>query len=369
MFLKRLNSPARAIKLNVLADAFVTSFLTAAVGYLTAQSGIDGQDSLRAVSIGIVIGTALSLPLARLGDVVGETKVLTGIQILQVLTYIALGVVPASMWLLGVLIGAFLLGRFVSPLRGALPPRYLQKDELISFKVALRTSTLTVVLIGAAAVPCVLYMGIPIRNAASAIGVLGYVACIFSTQVLHATPATKNERPQAVIGWVHLDADIWRSWLSVVLACAVIATGSALIPYILAAKGSAYSWLLVCSLLVEIVINYVIQKSARFGEEHGPPIRFLLIASVSLGVCGLLLLVVGALLEVSALVFSAVLIAAFCVSHTAQTFAIIMAWQLQYEKGADKDRAFIVAVFSMASSFGVGVANFSGAAIYDALGI
>lgn len=147
MPLKYLKSPANAIRVNVLVDSFVTSFLAASVGYLTAQSGIDSQNALHAVSIGIVVGTALSLPLARLGDVIGETTVLTVVQVLQVLAYILLGVAPDSSCVLGSLIGVFLLGRFVSPLRGALPPRYLQKDALISFKIALRTSTFEVTLV------------------------------------------------------------------------------------------------------------------------------------------------------------------------------------------------------------------------------
>ena len=94
MLIRRKFSPEAAIRINVLVDAYVTSFLGASVGYLTIQSGLESQGALRAVGIGIVIGTVLSLPLARLGDVVGETTVLGGVQILQFISYIALGIVP-----------------------------------------------------------------------------------------------------------------------------------------------------------------------------------------------------------------------------------------------------------------------------------
>ena len=84
MLLRKMLSPATVIRVNVLVDAYVTSFLAASVGYLTVESGLDGQGALHAVGTGIVIGTILSLPLARLGDVVGEARVLGCVQMLQV---------------------------------------------------------------------------------------------------------------------------------------------------------------------------------------------------------------------------------------------------------------------------------------------
>lgn len=369
MFLNFLRTPATAIRVNVLVDAFVTSFLAASVGYLTVQSGINSEDALHAVSIGIVIGTVFSLPLARIGDVVGETTALTIVQILQVLAYVVLGVVPESIWLLGALIGVFMLGRFVSPLRGALPPRFLRKEELIGFKVSLRTATLTVVLFGAAAVPCVLYLDISIRAAASWIGVLGYLACSLSTQELHKRRTTWVERRKSIGFRISLGTEVWTSWFKVVVTCAVIATGSTLIPYILAAKGSEFSWLLPLSLLIEIAINYAIQKNPRFSKGQSPSTLMLLISASTLGVCGGALLIGSTFLELSTIALSIILIGVFCLNHTAQTLATIMAWQLQYEKGDDKDRSYIVAIFSMASSLGVGLANFIGASIYGGLSL
>lgn len=63
MLITRKFSPEAAIRINVLVDAYVTSFLGASVGYLTIQSGLESQGAMHAVGIGIVIGTVLSLLL------------------------------------------------------------------------------------------------------------------------------------------------------------------------------------------------------------------------------------------------------------------------------------------------------------------
>ena len=166
-----------------------------------------------------------------------------------------------------------------------------------------------------------------------------------------------------------LGSDVWISCLKVVISFVIIATGSALIPYILASKGTKFSWLLFCSVFIEIAINYVIQKNPRFKNENRLSNLVLLIVAVSLGICGGLLLIASAIFLQSMIAFSIALIAAFCLNHAAQTFATIMAWQFQYEKGDDQDRSFVVAIFSMASAFGVGLANFLGAKIYEFVGL
>lgn len=369
MLLRKMLSPATAIRINVLVDAYVTSFLAASVGYLTVQSGLESQGALHAVGMGIVIGTILSLPLARLGDVVGETTVLSGVQILQVAAYVVLGIAPGQIPVLGALVGIFMLGRFVSPLRGSLPPRFLQKDELVSFKVALRTSTLTVVLLGTGTVSCVLLLGISIRTSAWVLGSIGYLICILATQELKKKQEVEVVRRNSFSLSFSLGTDVWISCLKVVISFAFISTGSVLVPYILASKGDKLSWLLLCSVFIEIAINYVIQKNSRF-KKGGRVSNFaLLMLAVGLGACGGILLIASAGSLQSTIGFSLALIVVFCLNHTARTFATIMAWQFQYEKGDDKDRSFIVAVFSMSSALGIGVANFLGAEIYEVIGM
>lgn len=368
MLLRKPLSPATAIRINVLVDAYVTSFLAASVGYLTVQSGLEGQGVLHAVGMGIVVGTILSLPLARLGDIVGETKVLSGVQFSQVAAYVVLGIVPGYIPVLGALVGIFMLGRLVSPLRGALPPRFLQKDELVSFKVALRTSTLTVVLLGTGTVSCVLLLDISIRTFACVLGSIGYSICILATQELKKSQGVEVVRRNSFSLRFSLGTDVWISCLKVVISFAIIATGSVLVPYILASKGDALSWLLLCSVFIEIAINYVIQKNSRFKKGGRASSSALLILAVGLGVCGGILLVASAGFLQSMIGFSMALIGVFCLNHTARTFATIMAWQFQYEKGNDKDRSLIVAVFSMSSALGVGLANFLGAEIYELIG-
>lgn len=369
MRLRKSCSPATAIRINVLVDAYVTSFLAASVGYLTVQSGLESQGVLHAVGMGIVIGTILSLPLARLGDVVGETTVLSGVQILQVAAYVVLGMVPGQIPVLGALVGIFMLGRFVSPLRGSLPPRFLQKDELVSFKVALRTSTLTVVLLGTGTVSCVLLLDISIRACVCVLGSIGYLICILATQELKKRQGVEVARRNSFSLSFSLGTDVWLSCLKVVISFAIVATGSVLVPYILASKGDTLSWLLLCSVFIEIAINYVIQKNSRFKKGGRASSSALLMSAVGLGVCGGIFLVASAGFLQSMIGFSLAMIVVFCLNHTARTFATIMAWQFQYEKGDDKDRSLVVAVFSMSSALGVGLANFLGAEIYEMIGV
>ena len=83
------------ISLNVISDAFATSLFTAGIGYYTAEiSFLSASDSMRAVGLGISLGTITSLVMARMADLFGAVRLLAGVQVLQILCYAYLGFAP-----------------------------------------------------------------------------------------------------------------------------------------------------------------------------------------------------------------------------------------------------------------------------------
>lgn len=161
----------------------------------------------------------------------------------------------------------FFLGRLVSPLRGALPPLYLKKEELLPFKGKLRSWTLTVSLCGVGIASLSSLMDTFFPLLVVVVGALCYTLCLGSTLKLEPSHFTRNHPKGQPFHFTVLNQHEAQSWLWLLLCFSVIAISSALFPYIVANFDPKASWLLFASSLLGIVVNIVFQRyigSSRF---------------------------------------------------------------------------------------------------------
>ncbi|QNQ90993.1 MFS transporter [Corynebacterium poyangense] len=368
MNLMKGRTPATLIQSNVLVDAFVTSLLTAGIGYLIAEvSVVSASQAMMGVGTGVAIGALASLAMGKAADHWGIRKLLSLVQIFQAGSYVLLAVASQELHVLAVLTFIFFLGRLVSPLRGALPPRYLPKDQLIQFKTQLRTFTLSVVLGGGLAVPLTLKLGWGMKSTIVVIGAVGYLLCFLFTRAL---PHSENHdsHPQLTHSfWRTLAPREWGMWALLLVAFSVIASAPTMVPYVLAKAGEDLSWLLFISSLIGIAINIVVQRLLRDEEVTLTRTRDLrrIAMSMILGLCSVLLLVVAQSFFAGVWSFIVLMILVFSIAHLSQTIVTIVAWNIQYTAGEEKDRALIIAVFSLTSSVGNGCAQFIGSRVFE----
>jgi hypothetical protein len=84
-------------------------------------------------------------------DVWGARPILLGLQLAQVCVYVVMvGVDSPSVVLVACCVGAG-LSRVTSPVRGALPPLYLGREQLVEFKATVKVWTMVAALLGGAA--------------------------------------------------------------------------------------------------------------------------------------------------------------------------------------------------------------------------
>jgi MFS family permease len=120
---------------NIVVDAFGTAVFASGVGFFVVRAvGAEPTQVLSWLTVGGLVGIALSFVAATLADVFGAKPVLLAVQAVQFVIYLGIAI-PSTLYLVLALaaLGAA-LGRVVSPVRGALPPMYLARDDLLRFK-------------------------------------------------------------------------------------------------------------------------------------------------------------------------------------------------------------------------------------------
>lgn len=359
------------ISLNVISDAFATSLFTAGIGYYTAEiSFLSASDSMRAVGLGISLGTITSLVMARMADLFGAVRLLAGVQVLQILCYAYLGFAPKNAGsIFGCILLLFFLGRLVSPLRGTLPPLFLSRERLLEFKAKLRTMTLTVVFLGAITVSLGAMAQLRMELLIACSGIVAYSLCAASTFRLSAVPDIEREMKKPSTIWKALSFNDWKLWLALLVSFSVVAVSSSIAPYAISLWGNKASWLLGFSSIIGILINRAIHKmiSNTDGVFNKSTNRARIAIAIGIGISAFLILSTAILFSIALIPFFLVMVIVIVLVHTGQTIATVVAWDAQYNAGSDDNRALTVAIFSLSSSFGAGLAQLFAANIYGVI--
>ncbi|AKK08365.1 MFS transporter [Corynebacterium testudinoris] len=362
-------TPKALIALNVLSDALATSFLAASIGFLVLdRSTVHPGLSMSLVGAFLFLGIVLSFPVGALGDRWGTRRVLMAVQVVQVAVYLAMFFSSGYTFVI-VLAAAFGLGRVVSPLRGALPPRYIDKQELIGFKSRLRTWTLTVALLGSALVPIVLRFETRLYLAVAFVGMVAYLACYSATYLLRGEGASGQPGEHRARVPMGLQAGDWGIWWLLVGGFLIVGIAGALLPFVVAGFGPGYAWLLFASSVLGIVVNDAVRRLiSRVTSPDGRvayPLKLIAVAYLTgIGSVGFFLFLL------TSSVAPAVILLGFLVGSLLGTVGevlnVVVAWDVQYSVGNESRRTSIVALFSLTSSLGGSVGQLVSGRIYSA---
>lgn len=358
----------KLIAANVLVDAFAMSLTAAGIGYLSSEAdNVDPSDTLTVVGLSLLCGTAVSLVLSSLSDAFGVRRMLAAVQVCQIVAFILLVPCSDGVAFLVTVGFIFFLGRMVSPLRGSLPPKYLAKNELLTFKSGLRSYTLSVVLVGSAIISLLTWAELGVTRSIALVGALCYCVCLAATLGLPKDHAEPGRWDKVTSPFRALRKDEWLTWLKVLLVLSVVAVSGSAVPYVIAQRGPEAAWLLLASSLIGIAVNEIVrQVSKRTLLRDGQ----LLNSDEILGAAVILaLMAIGVVLfagqgALSVWVFVGAVLAVSALENFASTLTTLVAWEAQYSSGEEKNRTSIVALFSVSGAVGAGFGQLVGGSLF-----
>lgn len=354
--------PAFSIRMNIVADAYGTSLFNAGLGfYVTQALHSSAVAGLMSASVGGLIGIVAGYPLAALSDRWGVRRVLSALQVVQALVLLPLVLTSNQALGLAAIAATFGLGRAVSPVRGALPPAYINRSGLLPFKAGVRTATLIAVLTGTMSAAAIAATGserilvlVPIANIAS------FLAALAFTRILDPLPVPKATRPWwGSLGPVHLGRRGAFYLCAFFVVYMTSGVADATMPFAVAQRGSGLGWLIGAASAIGVLVALagqvaVKRLSSLTAEQMGS-------ARAVLG-CGFMLLVVGVSLSALAVNtagstawFIGLIILATVVSEVGVVVTSLVLWDVQYRIGPDDRRGAVVGMFSLSTSLGMAV--------------
>ncbi|MCF6378153.1 hypothetical protein L2K70_11120 [Nocardioides KLBMP 9356] len=360
------NRVAHLIWANIVVDAFGTAMFLAGIGFFAISGeGVDATRLLSALATGGLVGVALSFPAASWVDLWGARRILAAVQVLQVATYLTMAMVGVHAVVLACCgIGAA-LSRVTSPVRGALPPLYLEKHALVPFKARVRVWTIAMSLAGsAAAAIVVLVFGdghtelIPLVNAASFLFTLLLTLALPRALI---APSTKRRwwqlyrPPRSIV----LTAGLFGLLLCLAYvpdaAVAVVVADLGLPPWIVAASPAL-------ALAVALGGERAVRSRAHVVARHARPI---LLAALAVQVSGLLALALAVHGPGSGdVVVSGLLVLSASAAEVALIGIMFVLWDVQYGVGDDENRGGIVGVFGIGTSAGMAASPATASALF-----
>jgi hypothetical protein len=360
----KLRSPSRLIGANIVVDAFGTATFLSGIGFFAIGSvGATPTQILHWLSIGIFAGVGLSFFASAFVDAIGPKRVLLALQTAQFVTYFAL-LFTGSVTLVLVLCGlGAALSRITSPVRGALPPIYLDKEQLLQFKAKVKVWIVTVTILGGgvAVVSSMLdehgaLLAIPAINCASFLAVM--VLTILLPEREGATPSKKvSFRPPSVE--IFLSASVFAFLIGLgsapESAVAVLAADKEGMPAIVVAISS------IAGFAVALGGQRLLKGRDGLVRRHG---RSILLTSLGCEALAVSLVGIASFRNVDAVTAVALIGLGLTLAEISLLGVTYAMWDVQYSIGDDADRGRIIGVFSIATSVGLALSPALASALF-----
>lgn len=358
------NRVARLIWGNIIVDAFGTALFLAGVGFFAiSEIGIEAQDLLGALAVGGLVGVALSLLAASWVDLWGARRILTVVQALQVATYLTMATVGIPSIVLACCAIGAALSRVTSPVRGALPPMYLEKADLVPFKARVRVWTIGMALVGSAAAALVVMIGrgltvlVPVANA------LSFAVTLALTLALPKPLVTRS----ATRWW-----QLYRPSRPIVLTAALFGLLCCLayVPdatvAIVAADLGLPGWVVAASPALALAValggERAVRSRAVAVSRHA---RRILLWALAIQWFGLVALAVAVhTTDLPDLAMTGFLVLAASAAEVALIGIMFVLWDVQYNVGEDVNRGGIVGVFGIGTSAGMAASPATASALF-----
>lgn len=344
------------LKWNIVFDAFGTSVFTLGIGYYIEQyTSFKAAEILFSMSLAIFLGTTLSYFTSALSDLVGAKKALTLVQILQLSIALTITLFPDSHLFPLFIFIYFMLGRVLSPIRGALPPAYFPKEELLEFKTSVRSSTLIAIAFSSIAIWLVVTQAEGRWERFSivfiAIDLATFVACIGLTALLPEAETLK--KPKNPFSFINLGFKNNIVWTLFLLGFATAGVCGAAIPFYLPSLAQHGPVILIADFLIGLAISklseYLIKRHKNYFSSQY--ILQSVLFSLALATVAAFIVSLASYLQTEQSKFYALIIA-ILMSEIALTLLSLSLWNAQYELGPDERRGAIVGFYSMSSSYG-----------------
>jgi hypothetical protein len=356
----------RVILANIVTDAFGTAVFLSGVGFFTLTgSGIDASHVLTALAVGGLVGIALSYPTASLVDMWGARPILLALQAAQVAVYVTMAAAAAAHVVVAACAVGAGLGRIASPVRGALPPLYLLKGDLVEFKARVKVWTMVLALLGGAVAAAVgaaksaeALIMIPTLNALSFAG-----AFVLTLRLPQPLRVSKASRPWWVLYRPSKSVLSGTAFFGVLLCLGYVPESAT---SVLVAGVGLPTWVVAASPALALAVALAGRRAVRGLGDRLRDVRTPVVsAALALEVAAaaaLALVVYVHDLPAAAQVALSVLAAA--AAELAMIGILYLLWDIQYSVGTDHDRGGIVGVFTIGTSAGMALSPALASALY-----
>jgi hypothetical protein len=328
-------------------------------------SGIDASHVLTALAVGGLVGIALSYPTASLVDMWGARPILLALQAAQVAAYVTMAVAATAHVVVAACAVGAGLGRIASPVRGALPPLYLLKGDLVEFKARVKVWTMVLALLGGAVAAAVgaaksaeALIMIPTLNALSFAG-----AFVLTLRLPQPLRVSKASRPWWVPYRPSKSVLSGTAYFGVLLCLGYVPESAT---SVLVAGVGLPTWVVAASPALALAVALAGRRAVRGRGDRLRDVRTPVVsAALTLEVAAaaaLALVVYVHDLPAAAQVALSVLAAA--AAELAMIGILYLLWDIQYSVGTDHDRGGIVGVFTIGTSAGMALSPALASALY-----
>jgi hypothetical protein len=350
--LMRSAGAARLIGANIVVDAFGTAVFMAGVGFFAIGSvGASPAQVLNSLAVGNFVGVGLSFLAASAVDTFGPKRVLLFVQTFQFVAYFGMLVASSVGPVLALCALGAALSRVTSPVRGALPPIYLDKARLLEFKSTVKVWTVMAVIAGGG-VAAVLglvksetgLLAIPGINCLSFVAAFALTVLLPRRGVVTERKRLSLYRPSSEI---LLSALLFAFLIALgsvpESAVAVLAAHERRVPDVVVAVAPAVGF------VVALGGQRLLKGRSEVIRLHSRRLLIVGLVLEGFAICILDLVTFSSLGTVGTV---ALIVIASALAESALLAVTYTMWDLQYSLGEDSDRGGIIGIFSAATSIG-----------------